>query len=74
MTVICGILILALAGSLLYNNDLIKRNEMQRDIIMRMKEQIDFYRSKEEDWVLSMIEIAENDNYLEMAEKNWYLG
>lgn len=49
MTVICGILILALAGSLLYNNDLIKRNEMQRDIIMRMKEQIDFYRSKEED-------------------------
>ena len=38
MTVICGILILALAGSLSYNNDLIKRNEMQRDIIMRMKE------------------------------------
>ena len=52
MTVICGILILALAGSLSYNNDLIKRNEMQRDTIMRMKEQIDFYRSKEEDWVL----------------------
>ena len=49
MTVICGILILALAGSLLYNNDLIKRNEIQRDTIMRMKEQIDFYRSKEED-------------------------
>lgn len=49
MIVICGILILALAGSLSYNIDLIKRNEAQRDRIMRMKEQIDFYRSKEED-------------------------
>ncbi len=49
MTVICGILILALAGSLSYNIDLIKRNETQRDTIMRMREQIDFYRSKEED-------------------------
>ncbi len=49
MVILCGILILALAGSLFYNIDLIQRNEYQKNTIMRMKEQIDFYRSKEED-------------------------
>lgn len=49
MVIVCGMLILALAASLSYNIDLIKRNEHQKETIMRMKDQIDFYRSQEED-------------------------
>ncbi len=49
MGILCGILVFALAASLSYIIDLMRMNENQRNTILHLRDQLEYYRSKEED-------------------------
>lgn len=49
MGILCCMLVVALAASLLYIIDLVRMNENQRDTIAHLRDQLEYYLSKEED-------------------------
>lgn len=49
MGILCCMLVVALAASLLYIIDLMRINEHQRDTIAYLRDQLEYYQSKEED-------------------------
>ena len=49
MGILCGILVFALAASLSYIIDLVGMNEKQREMIIHLRDQLEYYRSKEEE-------------------------
>lgn len=49
MGILCGILVFALAASLSYIIDLMRMIQHQKEVIAHLKDQLEYYRSKEED-------------------------
>lgn len=48
MGILCCILVVALSASILYNIDLMQANKNQKETIDYLRDQVEYYQSKEE--------------------------